>query len=241
MRPLSDGEIIYLWDWGRDKHPIDRALGLLTLAMPDLAPDQVAALTLGQRNLRLLRLRELTLGPHLNGFSKCPQCGTALEFSLDIDSIRQPEPSAEVYSLEYDRFDLRFRLPNSLDLAAIVNADEVSSARSILVEQCVLEVHQDGRLTTTADLPETAISSLAEAVIEHDPQAETRFNLTCPDCGCNWSAFFDILSFFWVEISAQARQLLYEVHCLARAYGWSEADILSMSAARRQVYLELGA
>jgi hypothetical protein len=30
-----------------------------------------------------------------------------------------------------------------------------------------------------------------------------------------------------------------EVHRLARVYGWREADILSMSASRRQFYLEM--
>jgi hypothetical protein len=30
-----------------------------------------------------------------------------------------------------------------------------------------------------------------------------------------------------------------DVHQLASAYGWSEHDILTMSAGRRQLYLEL--
>jgi hypothetical protein len=32
---------------------------------------------------------------------------------------------------------------------------------------------------------------------------------------------------------------LREVHTLAWAYGWREADILAMSPARRQFYIEL--
>jgi hypothetical protein len=50
---------------------------------------------------------------------------------------------------------------------------------------------------------------------------------------------FDIVSFFWTELSAQAKRLLREVHTLARGYGWREADILAMSARRRQLYLDL--
>ena len=34
-------------------------------------------------------------------------------------------------------------------------------------------------------------------------------------------------------------RLLRQVHTLAMAYGWREIDILSMSALRRQVYLEM--
>jgi hypothetical protein len=50
---------------------------------------------------------------------------------------------------------------------------------------------------------------------------------------------FDAGSFFWSELGAWARRLLHEIHSLARAYGWSESEILTLSPARRQAYLEL--
>jgi hypothetical protein len=49
---------------------------------------------------------------------------------------------------------------------------------------------------------------------------------------------FDIVSFLWTEIAAEAKRLLREVHILASAYGWREADIFSLSPLRRQFYLE---
>ena len=39
--------------------------------------------------------------------------------------------------------------------------------------------------------------------------------------------------------SARAGALLHEVHRLASAYGWSEAQILALSPARRAQYLAL--
>ena len=39
-------------------------------------------------------------------------------------------------------------------------------------------------------------------------------------------------------MDARAQRLLMEVHLLARAYGWREADILGMSPARRNAYLQ---
>jgi hypothetical protein len=50
---------------------------------------------------------------------------------------------------------------------------------------------------------------------------------------------FDIEEYFWVEVAARAMRILREIHILARAYGWREADILAMSTRRRQAYLEL--
>ena len=55
----------------------------------------------------------------------------------------------------------------------------------------------------------------------------------------SWAVMFDVVSFFWSEICVQAKRLLREVHTLARAYGWREVDILGMSTARRQFYLEM--
>ena len=89
-------------------------------------------------------------------------------------------------------------------------------------------------------LPETVITVLAKYMVECDPQAEVQLDLSCPACGYCWKMMFDIVSFFWSEICAQARRLLREVHTLARAYGWREADILSLSTARRHFYLEDG-
>jgi hypothetical protein len=50
---------------------------------------------------------------------------------------------------------------------------------------------------------------------------------------------FDIVSHLWTELDAWARRMLREVHALAATYGWSEAEILRMSATRRRAYLDL--
>ena len=41
------------------------------------------------------------------------------------------------------------------------------------------------------------------------------------------------------EVQARARRLLREVDVLARAYGWTEADVLALSEQRRTAYLEI--
>jgi hypothetical protein len=40
-------------------------------------------------------------------------------------------------------------------------------------------------------------------------------------------------------MDARARALLAEVHSLARAYGWTEPEILALSPQRRAAYLEM--
>jgi hypothetical protein len=74
---------------------------------------------------------------------------------------------------------------------------------------------------------------------ECDPQAEVLLDLACPACDHRWPLLFDATAYLWAEIAVHARRLLREVHLLARAYGWREADVLALSAARRSYYLDL--
>ena len=236
---LSARDIVRAWDWGQDKHPVDRALALLALACPELGPDALADLTVGQRNGRLLALRERTLGPTLHSLARCESCGAALEFAVPVAALADDEPSALEHTVERDGFRLRFRLPTSRDLAAVVGLDADEAGRRLLVERCVLAAEHDGRPVAVARLPDALIGVLADEVGERDPQAEQRLRLTCAECGHRWSALFDIGAFFWAELDGMARRLMGDVAILARAYGWGEAEILGMSAERRQVYLEL--
>lgn len=241
MHPLSPHLILQIWEIGQNQHPLARALILLPFACPGKTADELASFTIGQRDAYLLTLREVTFGSKLNSFAECPHCQERLEFTLNVADIRI-EPMVAVkpeYTLTVGEFELRFRLPNSRDLAAIVGYQQVSAASALLGKRCLLEAMQDGVPISWDELPPHAIAQLSKKMGECDPQAEIFLDLNCPSCSHSWPVLFDIVSFFWSELSAQAKRLLHEVHLLARFYGWREADILSMSAVRRQFYLDL--
>ncbi len=252
MHSLSARGLLHVWEVALQQHPVDRALTILAMALPEMPRDELLALSVGQRDAHLLAVRERTLGSQIAGFTECSACQERLEFVFDVADIRvvpQTEegmrgtmncaPTSQVHELTIEEYDLRFRLPNSVDLAQIVRCGDVIAARDLLVQRCVLQASQDGVEVAVVALPETVMAILVESMKQYDPQAEVRLNLDCPACGQSWSVMFDIVSFFWNEICVQAKRLLREVHTLARAYGWREADILSMSAARRQFYLEM--
>jgi hypothetical protein len=241
MRPLSPHHILQIWEIGQSQHPLDRALTLLPFACPEKTAEELVSFSIGQRDAYLLTLRELTFGSKLNGFADCPQCRDRLEFTLNVPDIRI-EPMAGVkqeYTLTLEEFELRFRLPNSRDLAAIVGYQQVGAASALLGKRCLLHAMRDGVPLGWEELPPNAIAQLSKKMGECDPQAEILLDLKCPSCNHCWQVLFDIVSFFWSELSAQAKRLLHEVHLLARFYGWRETDILSMSAVRRQFYLDL--
>ncbi|MBD2080938.1 phage baseplate protein [Leptolyngbya sp. FACHB-17] len=242
MRPLSSDQIIRIWERGQRQHPVDRALSLLAIAFPDAAIGDLARLTVGQRDVLLLTLREITFGKTLNCFAECPHCSEALEFSLSVDQIRLVDlsESREVdYGFDIAGFEGRFRLPNSFDMAAIVSDRTVEKATASLLDRCLLQATHNGTEVSHQELPPQVVAQLAAQMAELDPQAETLLDLCCPACEYDWQILLDIVSFFWTELSAQAKRLLLEVHQLARHYSWQEADILAMSATRRNLYLEL--
>lgn len=240
MRPLAARDLLQVWEQAEGQHPIDRALILLAAACPERTWEQLAALSIGQRDAFLLSLRELTFGPRLDGLAECPQCGEGLEFTVNVADLctaeamapREPEPTLTV-----EGFEVRFRLPNSLDLAAAAHCDDVTVVRDLLVRRCVFQTRQGKTEVAVETLPETVIAALAAHMTACDPLSEVQLDLHCPECGHRWLMILDVVSFFWTEIAAQAERLLHEVHTMARAYGWREADILAMSARRRQLYL----
>ncbi len=242
MRSLSAHQILRIWEIGQNQHPLDRALTLLAFGCPEISQEQLASLSIGQRDAYLLTLREITFGQKMNGFAECPNCGDRLEFDLNVSDIRVAEilsPKVEMYNLLSEGVELQFRLPNSQDLAAIVGYKDVKTANSLLIQRCILQASKSNNSLTYNDLSPVVVNQLVQQMAQCDPQAEILLNLNCPACEHSWQLLFDIVSFFWTELTARAKRLLQEVHTLARFYGWREADILSMTGVRRQMYLDL--
>jgi len=239
MRPLTASDILKVWEQGEGQAAVDRALTMLAVACPELRDDELAALSIGRRDARLFELRQLTFGPRLDGFAACPQCDERLEFMLDTAAIRgrQSQSSGnDEFEVEMNGGALRFRLPNSGDLAVVATCDDVGAARRLLAERCVLQSRNGDEI---AELSDESLTRLAERIGQCAPEADVMLDFACPSCGHRWQGMLDIAAFFWAEIAAGARRLLREVHLLASAYGWREAEILAMSARRRQAYLEM--
>jgi hypothetical protein len=224
MHALSATELLSVWESGSNQSPLLRALTILAAACPDASSESLACLTIGQRDARLLALRERMFGAELTGITDCPECGENVELSFKCsDILSQPETEAPTeLSVQSDGREVRFRLPTSADLLAVNTSAQ-------LLERCLLNRgnHQD------------FVPVILEKMSSADPMADIHFALNCPNCAHKWEAAFDIAAFLWREITAAARRLLREIHTLAFAYGWTESEILSLSSARRCAYLEM--
>jgi hypothetical protein len=208
--------------------------------------DQLAALPVTQRDEHLLRLREQTFGTVIAAFVQCPRCSENLEFTLPAADIRSriendhhgPEGVEAPLEIVSEDIKVCFRLPDSRDLAAAAGCDDLQDARRLIVRRCVREAYAAGEPRDIDTLPVHALDAAGSQIAKFQQQAEVLLQLQCPACKHNRQMMFDIASFLWTEIAAEAKRLLREVHILASAYGWREADILSLSPLRRQFYLE---
>jgi len=249
IQPLSASDLLEIWEHGANCTPLEQALVILNRAFPQVPKARLADLTIAQRDHCLLELRELTFGPGLHGLAECPACHERLELAFDISDLRAPDallPGLEItellnpeMSLQMKEFELTFRQPTSADLIALAASTDAMPVHERLLATCLISVRQNGETAAASDLPPAVQTAVIERMAEADPLADLTLAAACPACGHAWQIVFDIVSYFWGEINAWAARLMSEVHILASAYGWQEADILAMSAWRRGRYLEL--
>jgi len=240
-RPINAdaAALLAAWETGAATAPLDRAPSLLTSLDLLVDEDQLDALTVGACDSRLLALRRHLFGDSLEAVSECPHCGEEIDVELPLAEL-QPAPNAaqptHVHVSEQSyRIDCRpLRNADLRALQALAEAPELGDVAA----RCVIEARDPtGTRVSARELP----ADVAEAVLREaaacDPGAQLTVTVVCP-CGHSWAAEVDIRAILWTELTDWVGRTLSEVHALARAYGWSEGDILAMSAWRRRWYLE---
>jgi len=226
---MDSHALLRCWEHGRRRHALDRALLLHAAAAPDADPDTLADRPVGERNAALLRLRRTMFGDDLASCVDCPSCGERLEFSLSAGALLERRPVDPAWA-SID--GVRVRMPTTRDLASVAGASDEAGAVRALLARLV-----DGTEIEAADNAALA-ERVARALDDADPCLDISIEMTCPGCAHAWSAAFDVAGFVWEEVDARARRLLDEVHVMAAAYGWTEAEILGLSDVRRGAYLE---
>ena len=236
MLTLNATSLLMAWEEGVSQHPLERALTLLALAWPQRSIDEWARVSIGERDRQLFQLRNELFGSKFEAIAICPKCGERLELAFSTQDLLNQTSEPEPLRLNSGSYEVNYRVPTTADLLAV--AGDPGQARELLLDRCI-EAHSEGVAVPASALPDEVVKILGQKMADADPQADVQIVLDCPACSHHWPTVFDILSYLWGEIEDWAQRLLHDVHSLARAYGWSERDILSMSATRRRLYLEM--
>ncbi|MCW2524300.1 MAG: hypothetical protein JWO63_2635 [Frankiales bacterium] len=238
---LSPTELLELTDAGAASDSAERGLLLLAAARPDLSADALEGFGLGARDAWVMDLRCATFGDELSGRVACPACATSLAVAISRDEIglEPGEQGAAVpVWVELDGTVVEARTPDGSALLAAAAQPDVEAARRSLIASCVVQASAASGAIAPLDLPAAVLEAVGEAILAADPGAEVGVPLDCAVCAHRWTPVLDPVLFFWAELHAAGTQLLDDVHQLAAGYGWSEPEVLRLSASRRRRYVD---
>lgn len=243
MDTLTDRDLLLVWEKEAEagRSLIEKSLALLEWAYPEYNPEQLASMPIGERDARLLQIREQLFGPALENTAFCPACGLKIEWETHIDSLKllslaegkRPGPIC----LSHEGRQIYFRLPSSADMLELMAEEQSDISPDELIRRCV--VRSDFPSMQKGEIPLELKRRIIAKMEENDPQADISIRLSCPNCGEDWALDFDIMHYLWMEIDDWAYRTIRDIGLLAYYFGWAENDILAMSRFRRNLYLNL--
>lgn len=230
--------LLRLWEEAEPLDAVERAVALASLAG---AADTLA---LGVRDARLLELVGEVAGPALESVAACPACGEQVSIGLDVDELLALGGAGErdrnrMLVVRAGGHEVTARCLDSRDMASASATGDVHAAERLLLERCVVRAEGPAGPVAATSLPPEVQEAVAEAVGAADPLAEVLVDLACPACGEAFTAEVDVAAHTWTVVRGRARSLLADVDALARAYGWTEPEVLALSETRRAAYLAL--
>lgn len=208
------------------------AIALVDRLLVDVAgaacgPGQAATLAAADRDRVLAAVYRAELGDRVASTVSCPAC--AAQFDLDfrlsaLCAAIQPEVAAAGAGG-------RYRLADGTELRVPTGADELAAALSSDPERTLA-----ARCRLSGDADDATIAAALEQVA---PLMSTELDAVCPECGHAHLVRFDVQPFLLARLLAERDQRATEIHRLARGYGWSLSEILSLPRGRRRAYVEL--
>lgn len=208
-------------------------------------------LTVGDRDRLLFALCASTFSSEMDLTSRCPfeECGELSELTLSLETMARHNPTAppadffeKQITLGHTSCTLRFRFPTGKDqetACRYLAKQGSASVETELIQSCLLGLHDtsgapiafENRIEEIAPQIETAWSDL-------DPPADCYAQVDCPACDRSYTAVLDVLALFIAGLKNRG-DIFHQVDRLARAYHWSERELLALSFNRRQRYLDL--
>ena len=195
------------------------------------APEPAAAWqwSVPRRRQGLIAIAHATLGDHVQALATCtaPDCRNPIELELGLASFLADAPERVRLAVADTR--LECRLPSGTDLAEWSREGFDAcwlAARLVVVD--------DGE---PMEWTPARLDALAAALEAADPLAALTVAVTCPSCDAALDVTLDLEPLLLGALRAVARETLEDVHRMARAYHWSEAEIVSMPRDRRRAYL----
>ncbi len=233
VRPLDDPRRL-LAVWEEASAVPACAVGAVVLGRCSAVDDAATVLDLPLSAVAslLAQVWTATFGPVAECLVGCPGCGAQLEVELPFDALAAlPVQPA---SAQVGTTGLAVRCPATRDLLAVAAVPDPADA---LLARCLADAA--GHPLDVAGLA-PAVRAEVEATAEVLAGAAAAVVTSpCPSCGTAVRVEVDPAELLWQRLRADVPSVLADVADLAAAFGWSEADVLSLTPARRAAYLDL--
>ena len=121
--------------------------------------------------------------------------------------------------------------------ASAKNSNEIRSENTLLESELSEMSVTDEKMSLTDEkisLTDETMELIAEQLERIAPIIDLELDATCPDCGKQHQASFDIQSFVLQRLLNEKDNLLAEMHLIAMSYGWSLNEILSLPRSTRK-------
>ncbi|WP_406224118.1 hypothetical protein [Streptomyces canus] len=236
VRDLAEPELL-LDAWGQASVAPVAGRGAVLVRFAGLCPDLDCALDLGVGECAALAAlaHATAFGREVAGVITCSSCGELLSAQVSLPTAEELVTAAAASGpRQVSVGEFTVRAPTIRDLLAAAASPDRACA--VLLSRCVLR--GDGSPVDPAELTQEEKSLLDEAAEAITAATMTTLCVRCPACGEHVRAALDTAAVLCDRIAIAAPALMEEVAVLAEAFGWSEADLLSMPAARRAAYLE---
>jgi len=233
MSPALVDRVLDVWERGVDLTVQERASLVAGLDGENRDP---ACLAVHERDAALLRLRRTLFGDRFDGMVNCPACATAFDLPIDLAVLEQSAAEVHAVRVETEGWAAEVRAPSCADLLTLEGETPVEYAAA-LFERCVVHPTRGGEGVAARDLPPEFRAAAAAALAARGADGPSA-DLSCGECGHAWRAPIDVARALLDELDDWARRLMDDIHRIARAYHWSERDILALPLRRRLFYLE---
>lgn len=172
-------------------------------------------------------------GGKIESTVQCNNCQKPFDIDFSLDDLQthlqKQQNIAGIEKKEDGSFVLnpscRFRLPTGEDELSVAMQSHEHATENLL-KRCLLE----GDIVTDGERVQEAMSLIA-------PVLRTEIPTNCPECGNGQIMQFDIQSFLLTRIKNEQKKNVWEIHKIAKEYGWSYLEISNLSRGLRQKFV----
>ncbi|UTW11342.1 hypothetical protein [Marinobacterium rhizophilum] len=160
---------------------------------------------------------------------RCHACEHPFDVPLSLQALpcSAAGPNFPFARAETSAGPLTLRIPDGRDLCWLAQQQDKPETRKALVMRLLIE-------PSDAALSDADIAAVEAAIEAEVPELAETLDADCPECGTTNRLAFDPCQ----GLVPALDPLLDDIHRLAAAYHWSEAEILALPEPRRRQYLQ---